>query len=252
MYVQTIKGHISNGDNMNFDNFLPVLYRSLISLFTLFIICKIIGKKQISELSIFDYVIGISIGNFAAEMTINLESPEFDGILAVIIFGLVAYLVSYLSLKSIWLRKFVMGKPTIIIQEGKFIRKNMSKVRLDMNDLLEEARIKGYFDLSEIQYGIMEANGEMSFLPYAKYQPITREDMNKNIKSNSLNTSVIIDGKILKDNLKKFNKTEDWLYKEIKKGKYELKDIMLCTIDSNQKLTYYLNGDNLETSNVLE
>ena len=79
-----------------------------------------------------------------------------------------------------------------------------------------------------------------------------KKDMNKNINSNSLNTSIIIDGKILKDNLKKFNKTEDWLYKEIKKGKYELKDIMLCTIDSNQKLTYYLNGDNLETSNVLE
>ena len=153
---------------MNTAHFFPVLYRSLISLLTLFLVAKLVGKKQISELSLFDYVIGISIGNFAAEMTINLESPEFDGILAVIIFGFIAYTVSLLCMKSIWLRKVIMGTPTIIINEGKIIKKNMKKVRLDINDLLEEARIKGYFDLSEIQYGIMEANGEMSFLPFSK------------------------------------------------------------------------------------
>ena len=241
-----------NGDKMSTANFFPVLYRSLISLLTLFFVAKIIGKKQISELSLFDYVIGISIGNFAAEMTINLDSPEFDGILAVIIFGGIAYLVSYLSMKSILLRRFVMGTPTVIIQNGKIIKKNMQKVRLDMNDLLEEARIKGYFNLSELQYGIMEANGEMSFLPYAKNMPLTREDMNKSVQKNCLSAAIIIDGKILKHNLKKFDRETDWLLKEIKKQKYELKDIMLCTIDEDEKLTYFINDENMKPFDALE
>ena len=232
---------------MNTAHFFPVLYRSLISLLTLFLVAKLVGKKQISELSLFDYVIGISIGNFAAEMTINLESPEFDGILAVIIFGFIAYTVSLLCMKSIWLRKVIMGTHTIIINESKIIKKNMKKVRLDINDLLEEARIKGYFDLSEIQYGIMEANGEMSFLPFSKYQPLTKEDMNKSVQKKALAISLIIDGKIIKDNLKKINKNIDWLLKDISSKNYSLNDIMLCTYD--KKLTYYLDDNSFDYHN---
>ena len=105
-----------------------VLLRALSSLLVLFLVTKILGKKQVSQLSLFDYVIGISIGNFAAEMTINLESEEFYGILAVIIFGLIAYLVSILTMKSIKLRRFFMGTPTILIQNGKILDNNFHKV----------------------------------------------------------------------------------------------------------------------------
>jgi len=145
-----------------------------------------------------------------------------------------------------------MGTPTIIIQNGKIIKKNMKKVRLDMNDLLEEARIKGYFDLSELQYGIMEANGEMSFLPYAKNQPLTRKDMNKSVHRNVLNASIIIDGKIIKGNLQKMGKSPEWLKKEINRAKYDIKNIMLCTIDEENNLKYYLNDDNIKPFDVLE
>ena len=237
---------------MSMDNFFPVLYRSLISLLTLFFVAKIIGKKQISELSLFDYVIGISIGNFAAEMTINLDSPEFDGILAVIIFGSIAYLVSYLCMKSIVLRRFIMGAPTIIIQNGKIIKKNMQKVRMDMNDLLEEARIKGYFDLSELQYGIMEANGEMSFLPYSKNKPLTSEDMNIKVKENTLQAAIIIDGKVINNNLKKMGKNIEWLKNELKKSKYNMKDIMLCTLDEQNKVLYFINDEEMKPFDALE
>ena len=194
----------------------PRAFGGLGSLLFLFLVTKIIGKKQVSELSLFDYVIGISIGNFAAEMTINLDSPEFDGILAVIIFGSVAYLVSLISMKSLTFRKFVEGEPTIIIQEGNIIRKNMRKVRLDVNELLEEARIKGYFDLSQIEFAIMEANGEMSFLPYSEYQPLTLSTVNNSVHKNFLYSTVIIDGKILKKNLTKCGKKIEWLEKQIK------------------------------------
>lgn len=238
---------------MEFNNFFPVLFRSLVSLITLFIVAKIIGKKQISELSLFDYVIGISIGNFAAEMTINLDSPEFDGILAVFIFGFIAYLISYLSMKSIFIRRYFMGTPTIIIQDGKIIKKNMKKAKIDVNDLLEEARIKGYFDLSELQYGIMEANGEMSFLPHSQYKPVVFEDLDKKKSPGSLLVNIIIDGKTMKKNLKTAGKDEEWLEQQLKvKGYNDKKKIILCTLDNQEKLTFYLDDENISPFNVLE
>ena len=163
---------------MNFSEVLTTSYRAIISLAVLFLVTKMIGKKQVSELSLFDYVIGISIGNFAAEMTINLESQEINGIVAVLIFGIVAYIVSYITMKSIYLRRFFIGVPTIIIDKGKINYKNMKKFKMDINDLLEQARINGYFDLSEIEYGIMEANGIMSFKLKDIYDTPTNKDLN--------------------------------------------------------------------------
>ena len=107
---------------------LDTVVGALVSLTTLFLITKLLGKKQVSQLSLFDYVIGISIGNFAAEMTINIESQYLNGLTAIIVFGLVAYLVSYLTMKSIVLRRFFIGTPTILIQNGKLIEKNLKKV----------------------------------------------------------------------------------------------------------------------------
>ena len=238
---------------MNIDTIGPVTYRALISLFTLFIVTKILGKKQVSELSLFDYVIGISIGNFAAEMTINIDSNEFNGIWAVIIFGLVAYIVSWLSMKSVFLRRLIMGTPTIIIQDGKIIKKNMKKVHLDINELLEECRIKGYFDISNIEYGIMEVNGDMSFLPKAEYRPITPLDMCITTDKSVLKANIIIDGKVMHTNLHLMNKDEEWLNTRLKKeGIDNIKDILLCTIDKNDKVTFYKNNNNITSLDILE
>mgnify|MGYP003305640480 CR=1 FL=1 len=120
-----------------------VILRALISLITLFLITKLLGKKQVSQLSLFDYVIGISIGNFAAEMTINLESEYLHGTVAVIVFGLVAYGVSILTMKSIWLRRFFMGRPTILIQDGEMLLEGLKQVKFDVNDGFHGVTITG-------------------------------------------------------------------------------------------------------------
>ena len=238
---------------MDINTIGSVTYRALISLFTLFIVTKIVGKKQVSELSLFDYVIGISIGNFAAEMTINIESNEFNGILAVIIFGLVAYIVSWLSMKSIFLRRIMMGTPTIIIQDGKILKDNMKKVHLEINELLEECRIKGYFDISCIEYGIMEVNGDMSFLPKSQYKPLTPLDMNIIPNKTSIVANIIIDGKIMHSNLHLMNKDEEWLYKMLEKEKIDnIKDVLLCTLDKDSKVTFYKNNNNIKSLDILE
>lgn len=224
----------------NWMELFDVTLRAILSLITLFLITKMLGKKQVSQLSLFDYVIGISIGNFAAEMTINLESDYLHGILAVVIFGIVAYLVSILTMKSIHLRRYFMGTPTLLIQDGKLLEQNMKKVKYDVNDLLEQCRTNGYFDLGEIKYALMEANGTLSILPFETERPLKVKDMKIKPKKEGLCANVIIDGKVMPNNLKNCNKDETWLKKELKiKGYTDLQQILLATVDVNEKLQVY-------------
>ena len=123
---------------MNIEEALSVIPRSLLALTVLFIITRLIGRKQVSELSLFDYVIGISIGNFAAETTMNFEGQFVNGIIAVVTFGVVAYLVSIITMKSIILRRFLIGSPIVVIQDGKILERSMRKLRIDVNDLLND------------------------------------------------------------------------------------------------------------------
>jgi len=230
---------------------LDVVMRSLTSLVTLFLVTKMLGKKQISQLSVFDYVIGISIGNFAAEMSINLESKYIHGIIAVIIFGLVAYLVSVLSMKSLRLRKFFMGEPTILIKDGKFVYGGLKKARFDINDLLEECRINGYFDISEIEYAIMEANGEVSFKQKMEYQTPQNKDFKFKKKTNGLCANLVIDGQIIDKSLKDMEKDVKWLKKELKTRKIKQENVVLATLDMNGSLEVYEKNVNLKEYEIL-
>ena len=239
--------------SIDWNELLDVTVRAISSLLTLFLITKMLGKKQVSQLSLFDYVIGISIGNFAAEMTINLESNELNGIWAVVLFGFFAYLVSYLTMKSIVLRRFFMGTPTVIIQDGKILEKNLKKVKFDINDMMEEIRSNGYFDLSQVDYALMEANGKLSILPKPEYRPITPKDMNIKVNSESLCANIVIDSKIMHNNLKNMNKDLKWLNKKLReKGYTDLSKILLVTLDANEKITVYERNENIKPKDVLE
>ena len=237
---------IFNNDTFN------IIIRCVVAMTTLSFMTKLLGKKQVSELSLFDYVVGISIGNFASEMAINLEAEFFNALLAIVVFGLLAYIISILTLKSLKLRKFFVGAPTILIENGKLIYKNMKKSMIDVNDLLSQAREMGYFDLSEIEYAILEANGKISFLVKGEYKNITIKDMDLKAQKQGLCANVILDGNIMKDNLNNIGKDEEWLIHELDiKGK-NVSDILLATVDNNDKLTIYERYKDIDSTTVLE
>lgn len=216
-----------------------VILRAILSLITLFLVTKFLGKKQVSQLSLFDYTIGISIGNFAAEMTINLKSNILHGTVAVIVFGIIAYFISILTMKSIVLRRFFMGVPTIIIKDGFLLMEGLKKVKYDVNDFLEQCREQGYFDISQIAYAIMEASGKISILPKSAYRGVNLDDMNIKKDDAFLLSNVIIDGNIMFDNLSSMEKDAEWLLKQLKvKGK-RLDDIILATLDKKDNLLVY-------------
>ncbi|MGM9849531.1 MAG: DUF421 domain-containing protein [Bacilli bacterium] len=232
---------------------ITVIMRSIVSLTVLFAVTKLLGKKQVSQLSVFDYVIGISIGNFAAEITMNMETQFINGIVAMIVFGLIAFSVSIITMKSITLRRFFMGTPTILIQKGKILEKNLKKVKFDVNDLLEECRSKNYFDLKQIEYAVMESKGTLSILPKDEYKQVTKKDMKLQIKKQELVANVIIDKNIMINNLKNMNKDEEWLKHQLKeKGYNDTENILLATLDIDEKLTIYEKNNEEKVLNMLE
>lgn len=232
---------------------LTLIIKSAASFITLFILARILGKKQIEQLNIFDYVVGITIGNIVAEMSINKEVSFIDGTIAMIVYTVISLFINYLTMKSITLRRIFSTTPIIIIEKGKIIEDNLKKIKFDINDLLEEARINGYFNIDEIEYAIMEANGRVSFLPKNSERMVKVKDLDLKVPYEGLCANLIIDGKIMKKHLKYIKKDESWLLKKLKKRGYDdISNILLVSIDKNMKLSVYPKHIHQEEIDTLE
>ena len=234
-------------------NLLNIILRTIIVLIVLFFIAKMIGKKQISQLNLFDYIVGITIGSIAADISLDLEKDLLAGLLSLSLYGFIAYLISYITMKSIKARRFFTGVPTVLVEKSKIIESGLKKTKIDINELLAEARIAGYFDLDEIDYAIMEINGNISFLPKEKNKPVTKKDMKLKSPDSGLTANVIIDSKYMENNKKAINKRKRWLDHELKVQGYNTYDkILLATVDNNYKVLVYKKDVNPDKNTVLE
>ncbi len=238
------------GDIMNF---LTVLWKSILSIIILFFLTKLTGRKQISQLSLYDYVLGITIGSVAAEISTNMDADFWGGILVMVVYSSVSFLASILTEKSIVLRRFIIGSPIVVMEKGKILESSLKKAKFDVNELLQEARISGYYDLSQIEYAVMEANGKMSFLPKSKYVPVTPSDMKLKVDRSGLVANLIIDGKVMPNNLKTIGKDEKWLLKRLSSLGYDdLEKVFLVTCDNKEKLTVFEKNYGVVEEQVLE
>ncbi|MGN0655206.1 MAG: DUF421 domain-containing protein [Ruminiclostridium sp.] len=211
---------------------LMVVGTSVASVVTLFILTKLMGNKQISQMSMFDYIIGISIGSIAAEFATELENPERT-LLAMVIYAVIALAVSVVTGKSPSLRKIINGKPIILFDKGKLYRKNFKKARLDLSDFLTHCRNQGYFDLSQIRTAIFEFNGSVSILPAEANRPLEPSDMNIQPKQQEILVNVILDGNINGENLKHTGNNRTWLEKELHlQGYHSEKEIFLGAVNT--------------------
>lgn len=234
------------------EDLLIMMLKGSIAVIYLFLVIKVLGKKQISELNIFDYIIGLSLGNIAAEMTVNKDITILTGLLAMTVYGAFSLLVSFLTSKSILARRFITGFPIVIIQDGKISREQLKKCKIDVNDLLQDARESGYFDISEINYAIMEPSGKISFLPKTKFHPITPHDMKLKVDKNGLNANLVIDGNIMEKNIEAIGHDKKWFLKRLENEGYkDVSNLLLVTCDNKEKLTIYKMDEKVDTS-VLE
>ena len=234
-------------------DFLNICFRTILVLIILFFITKMMGKKQISELNFFDYVVGITIGSIAADISLDIEKDMIAGIAALFIYGFISYIISFVSIKSILARRFFIGVPTVLVEKGEIIESGLKKSKIDVNDLLMEARENGYFNLDKIDYALMEVNGNISFLPKENDKPVTKRDMKIKCNNEGLTVNAIIDSKYMVNNMKAINKDKEWLDHELKVNGYDNYDnILLATIDNNYKVTIYEKNVKPDKNTVLE
>lgn len=220
---------------------VKVIITAFLSAVALFIIAKIIGHKQMSQLDFFDYITGITIGSIAAEMATELEKP-WKPFVAMVVYGAVSFLLSILTSKLPKTRKFVNGTPSIIMDNGKLYRSNMKKAKLDMSEFLVMCRQEGYFNLSDIQTAVFEYNGRLTILPVSTKRPVNPEDMGLTPENETIETEIIMDGRIMSENLKRRGLDKKWLKKQLAEQGYDNeKQISLAVCDSNNKLTVFEN-----------
>ena len=225
-------------------NFLMLCLTALGSFGALFLVAKFIGHKQIAQLDFFDYITGISIGSIAAEMATELEEP-WKPLAAMVIYGGATLLLSIVSKRFPRSRKYLNGTPTILMDHGKLYYENLKKAKLDLSEFMVMCRQQGYFDLTSIQTAVFEYNGKLTILPVSSQRPVTPNDMNLAPEQELLFTELIMDGRILDDNLKRMGLDLTWLDKQLKQRHISSpQDVFLAVCDRNLKFVLYEKNHN--------
>lgn len=220
-------------------SFVMLCLTALGSFGALFLIAKFIGHKQIAQLDFFDYITGITVGSIAAEMATELEEP-WKPLTAMILYGGVTLLLSVISNKFPRTRKYLNGTPTILMDHGKLYYENLKKAKLDLSEFMVMCRQQGYFDLTNIQTAVFEYNGRLTILPVSSQRPATPNDMNLSPEQELLFTELIMDGRVLEDNLRRMGFNLTWLDEQLKQHHiHSPKDVILAVCDPNQKFVVY-------------
>lgn len=219
--------------------FLKIVILSVSSFLVLFLLSKVMGFRAIAELSFFDYVIGITIGSVAAEMCTNIDIEWWKGITAMVIYVLFDMAFILISQKTLVGRKIISGVPIVLIDNGKIVEKSVKKARIDLNDLEAAARVSGYYNLSDIQFAVMEVSGKISFMPVPGKRSLNPTDFNFTPERESLQVNVIMDGKIIDSNLSVAGISKKELVRKVRKENKEVEKIVLATIDSKKVLTIF-------------
>lgn len=218
---------------------VKVILSSLLSVVGIFIIAKIMGHKQLSQLDFFDYVSGITIGSIAAELATELEAP-WKPLVALVLYGAVSVLFSCLTHKFPRTRKYINGSPSILMNGGKIYRENMKKAKLDLSEFMMLCREQGYFHLGDVQTAIFEHNGKLTILPTAESRPLTPKDLTLSPPEDAIETEIIMDGRVMGENLKRMGLDKSWLEHQLREQGYQsAREIFLGVCDRTHKLSLY-------------
>lgn len=216
-----------------------VLIRTAILYFLVIISMRLMGKKQIGELQPFELAITIMISELASFPMQDTRIPIIHGVIAIITLLLIQTILSVLELKSEKIRLLLNGKPSILINNGKIDIKELRRQQFNINDLMEELRLQGYFNLYDIHFAILETSGQLSIIPKTNLAPATKGDLKVAFKQDTIPVTLILDGSINHDNLKILNKDENWLNEKLKRFNIDSpKEVFIALIDSQGSFYY--------------
>jgi uncharacterized membrane protein YcaP (DUF421 family) len=231
--------------------YFNVALRTILAFFAILLVTRILDKEQMGELTFYEYVTGITIGSLAADVaTITIISPWVI-LTALVMFAALTFLMGYVSLKSRVARKLLEGEPTIVLQNGKILAKNMARCRYNIDDLLLQLRTQGVFNVADVEFAVLESNGQLSVLRKSYKQPVTREDLKIPSSYEGLSSEMIVDGEIVYQNLQQNNLDEAWLIQELERlGIHSPREIMLASLDTGGNLYVDKKMDGLQATQV--
>lgn len=223
-----------------------IFLQTVLSFIVLLVLTRMLGKQQVSQLTFYEYLNGITFGSIAANMaTIELEKVP-DHLIGLITYGILTLGVSWLAVKNRKFRKVVAGEPVIVIQDGHILESNMRKMNLDLDELTTMLRSQGVFDYTELELGIVEQSGELSVLKKPEYQEVTQGDLNLQNVSKGLAVEVIVDGQIIYENLRAMGLNGKWLMKKLKEQNItSITDVCFATVNAKHELQYDLYADDI-------
>jgi uncharacterized membrane protein YcaP (DUF421 family) len=229
------------------------IVRPIVAFAILLITARILGKQTISRMTFFDFVSAITMGAMTSNIALNTSLSAFHLILSFVMFSLVAFLTAYISLKSQKARKILAGDPTVVIQNGKILEHNMRKMRFTLDYLSEELRERNIFRIEEVLFAILEINGTLTVLKKPQYRSVTKKDLW--IAANyekRLSIELIMDGKVMNNNLQENNITLNWLQTELYKQSLKIEDVVYAVLGPNGELYIDTYNDHLQSPVDLE
>ncbi len=223
---------------------LVVAIRSFISFFSLLILVRIMGKQQVSELTFFDYIVGITIGSIASTLSVQVNQNTLATLVGMVMWIVLPLLLAFLSLHNVWVRKMVEGEATMVIKNGKILDNNLAKVRISIDDLISQLRTQGVFNITDVEFALLETNGRLSIQKKSQKQPVTPGDLNIPTQYNGLPTNLIDGGILLMDALQSLNLSKAWLHHQLMKQNIrDISEVALAQLDTTGKLYVDLKGD---------
>jgi uncharacterized membrane protein YcaP (DUF421 family) len=231
---------------MNMPSWIDIVIRSFVFLALLFFMTKILGKKQISELSFFEYVSGITIGSIAGEAIAGLEKNMYQGMLAIVIFSLATLFADILALKSKSFRDFIEGRGTVFIKDGKVLEENLKKEKYSIDELSALLRQKDIYRVADVEFAVLEPRGTLSALLKKENRPLTPKDLQMKVPTEKEPQTVIMDGNILDEALRSAGKSRGWLESELEKLQLTLDNVFIGQVDSYGELTVDIYDDKIQ------
>ncbi|WP_018752418.1 DUF421 domain-containing protein [Paenibacillus sanguinis] len=211
---------------------VEIILRTLLAAVVLFIITRLLGKRQISQLSFFEYTTGITIGSLAAYISLDVDVEWYIGLVAVGVWFLISISVEYVQLKSKRFRSWIDSSSTVLIQDGKILEGNLKKERLTNEELLEQLRKKSIFKTAEVEFAVMEPDGQINALLKTEHQPLTPAQLGLKVPPEPEPQTIILSGNIMNEPMAALGLSHRWLNNELKKLGVSLEQVNLGQVDA--------------------
>ncbi|RKN79064.1 DUF421 domain-containing protein [Paenibacillus ginsengarvi] len=226
---------------------MQVVVRSVAALAVLFLMTRLLGKKQLSQLNFFHYIVGITIGEVAGFISLEIEGHFMHGVAAMLVWTLIPLAFEWLSMKSKHVRKWFDGEGTVLIKDGKVLEDNLKKAMFTSDELLEELRKKNAFRFADVEFAVLETDGKVSVMLTQENQPLTPKSLGLKMPNEQEPQTVIMDGEIMDEPLATAGLSRGWLAAELDKLGVAQENVYLAQVDGYGELTVDLYDDQIKT-----